>query len=296
MPRRHAFTLIELLVVIAIITVLIGLLLPALQQIREAANRAECLNNLKQVGLAAQACHDVYRRLPPLEGPFGGARGPVLFHLLPFLEQEALYKSANGAVLNDPPAIYANPVPIFQCPSDPSFDPPGVVELERPWGVSSYGANFQVFGNPDAGNTGLNMRGVARIPTTFMDGCSNTILFTEKYARCGDFGSLWARGRGGVLWMAMFAYGNRQGTQGYSASDDGVAVVPGAVGVAALFQPAPNPWQSACDPTRAATPHSGGINAGLADGSVRTVSNGTSAATWWAACTPSGGEVLGQDW
>src|SRR5712691_6740915 len=91
--QRRGFTLIELLVVIAIIAILIGLLVPAVQKVREAANRIKCANNLKQLGLAAHLYHDVNGHLPPAIGyypPASGAFGNYFFHLLPYVEQDNL--------------------------------------------------------------------------------------------------------------------------------------------------------------------------------------------------------------
>src|SRR5215813_12556787 len=110
--RRHVlsrpgFTLIELLVVIAIIAVLIGLLVPAVQMVRESANRIQCVNNLKQLGLAAHNYHDTHKHLPPAIGYYPTARngvfGSYFFHLLPYVEQDNLFRSALGSVPFPPP-------------------------------------------------------------------------------------------------------------------------------------------------------------------------------------------------
>jgi prepilin-type N-terminal cleavage/methylation domain-containing protein len=309
--KRPGFTLIELLVVIAIIAILIGLLVPAVQKVREAAARTQCTNNMRQLGLSTHNIHDTYKRLPPLCSTWfpgstinEGGWGNPFFNLLPFIEQDPLYKRANNGPNTGQyfPAfnnVYTMPVKTFQCPSDPSMPSSGVTDVG--WAGSSYAVNAQVFGrvgNPSSGVLN-SWDGEARIPATFQDGTSNTILFAEKYARCSftessgkyiDRGCLWARWYPDA-WFPGFAISAANNPdQGNSMAGFS------STGPASKFQIQPSPFQENCDPTRASTSHTGGMVVTLGDASVRTLNSAVSATTWWAAVTPANGEVLGTDW
>jgi prepilin-type N-terminal cleavage/methylation domain-containing protein len=287
--RWQGFTLIELLVVIAIIAILIGLLLPAVQKVREAAARTQCTNNLKQLGLAVHNMNDTYKYIPPgfgwqtttNAGASGTGYGTVFFHLLPFIEQGNLWKAG---VWNNNPTWYWGPsgnvyvtgVKPFICPSDPSNANSGIVP--NGWSAASYGYNWQVFSPAGQGTA-------ARIPATFQDGTSNTIMFADKYAYCQtggtQGGNLWGEWWWNDQWMPAFSY-FLQGT-----------------GVNPPFQIQPNPFSggsSICNYQMASSPHTAGIICGIGDGTVKFVSSAVSATTWWYANTPSGGEVLGNDW
>ena len=322
---RRGFTLIELLVVIAIIAVLIGLLLPAVQKVREAAGRMKCANNLRQFGLAAHNYHDVNEHLPPAVGyypPAAGAFGGYFFHLLPYAEQENLYRSALGSLTFPQPdgpttvyypgnnEVYRQSVPIFLCPSDPSVGSDGRVTVAGvSFGASCYAFNALVVAQNDITTIPFktNPQGQTRIPADIPDGTSNTILHAEKYARCTnttlppqfrDGGSAWAYcGAGRFPWLPppmgppvqMFL-------AGFCVPAFANQGAPNAIGPQSRFQVQPSPFLGNCDPTRAATAHVGGIQVGLVDGSVRTLAPSLSGATWAAAVTPRGGEVLGSDW
>jgi prepilin-type N-terminal cleavage/methylation domain-containing protein len=313
---RRGITLVELLVVIAILAILTGLLMPVVQSVREAANRIKCANNLRQLGLAAHNFHDANQHLPPGIGYYptatNGALGTYHFHLLPYLEQDNLYRAALGTVAFPAPhgprtvycpgnnTVYTLPVSVFLCPWDPSVDQGGKVTINGvPFGASSYAPNAMLI-------SPTGPQGKARIAADIPDGTSNTILHAEKYARCSNPALPSALGDGGTAWAyctsPVFPWlpppmnlPPRAFYPGFAIAALAARGAPDAIGPGSKFQVQPRPFLGNCDPIRASTPHAGGILVGLADGSVRTLTPGMSGATWWAAVTPKGGEVIGSD-
>jgi prepilin-type N-terminal cleavage/methylation domain-containing protein len=306
LPRspRAGFTLIELLVVIAIIAILIGLLLPAVQKVREAAARSTSQNNLKQLAIGFHSLADVNSGiLPPVYieswinprapdnhpygGPYTGKHGTGFFFVLPYIEQGPLFSQATAPDGMYAQNVHTNMVKTFTAPLDPTAN-----EKTHGWGVGSYAMNYQVFGRPGhPSGWAWGCMGATRL-ASMGDGTSNTVMLAEKRAACaggpnGSNGNLWAHGWWNADWMPMFAntdiYG---GGNPFNTTPPNGAWVP----------PQPQPTNATCERFRATAFSSGGCQLAMSDGSVRNVRPSVDVVQWARALTPNGGEVLNGDW
>lgn len=299
MRRRDGFTLIELLIVIAIFGVLLALLLAAAQRVREAAARAQSMNNLRQIAIATNnfaAAHD--GRLPNVAGERGSVNPgqSVFVALLPYIGHDNLYRRYVYRL----GGIFV-PVKTYVSPADPTI---GRLR-SRTWMAASYGANAQVFtGSPS-------------LPATFFDGTSNTILLAEHYALCNNevFGYGIEIALSGAH-RPTFADGGPNVEQHANCGDDypetsgSPPMSKAAYGYGWTFQVAPNPnlprtvdskldappMPKGCAPDLANTPHHSGMLTAWGDGSVRILAGNVAPNVYWGAVTPAGGEVIEFDW
>jgi prepilin-type N-terminal cleavage/methylation domain-containing protein len=300
--RWRGFTLIELLVVIAIIAILIGLLLPAVQKVREAAGRISSTNNLKQMSLALHSYADAQPgQLPPgygCTGPNcwaapGGTEGPVFLYILPYMEQGNMHEAAltynypNGGTSGTPEGYlgyqleWANKprnLKSFVAPNDPT------VPASNTDGYTSYRANYLGFTTPPGSGSWTGVR----FPASFEDGLSNTVFFAEGYAIDGPAAS-----------PAIFRWWE-------ATPDPASGTRYGPYFGIGMTVNGPNPPFTPPGTPSNSVPNSqwqkpnafnaSGIQVGMADGSVRSVNTGVSATTWFYACHPADGQPLGSDW
>ncbi len=294
---RRGFTLIELLVVIAIIAILIGLLLPAVQKVREAAARSQCSNNLKQICLAVHSYHDANGVFPVSAGPGLGLVAPFedawswLARILPYVEQGSLYSACNipTATIQANPAAIATPVKTYLCPSDDVYagQPGTTSQAGKPTGMTSYrgvcGDNWScglyAYTPPgttnndglDGGN-GIFYRTDGLKPhsyshpalrmTDITDGTSNTFMVGEGIADMNSFTS----------WCFF---------------NDVTATC--AIPLNVAYNGTPGDY---CNNYSFRSRHSNGANFAFADGGVQFISNGIDLTTYRYLATYTGGEVV----
>jgi prepilin-type N-terminal cleavage/methylation domain-containing protein/prepilin-type processing-associated H-X9-DG protein len=315
--RRRGFTLVELLVVIAIIGVLVAILLPAIQAARESGRRTSCINNLKQIGVALQNCHDVQKTFPPGRGAPPPKIFSALAYLLPYVEEANLQgmidlsQAPTTVVVAGVPhsgarnaAAAAMTVPLLQCPSDVAFGRvPGST-----FGGTNYAANAgsgTLNGgtlNPSDGVFFLNSSVAFQ---HISDGSSHTAAFGERMLGTGQPTMVLPPGQAGFYILELSnsvsvdAKTCAAPSSGTWYSQRGAKWILGNYGNSLynhFYPPNATEWDCMNQPQQkglltARSNHPGGVNLLLCDGSVRFVVDGIDLDVWRAAATRAAGET-----
>ena len=312
-PHR-GFTLIELLVVIAIIAILIALLLPAVQQAREAARRTQCKSNLKQIGIALHNYHDVNNSFPPFFISRTGTPSRIadadkganwLVFLLPYVEQAALYSQWDFDIPANQNDGRSENLSVVKCPTDPQSDGAPCSYAGGGWARGNYGMNVSPcqHGVDDSGGIG-SVNKVVRF-RDITDGTSNTVAVDELRGGLNDrdLRGSWAMPGLGSGTAAMFNDASAPNSKLPNSDDMENCAVAGLLGIPPMgcFD------ASSTGQMTARSLHTGGIQAMLADGSVRFISENIDFSTNPSGCGPvnergvwqkihtrNGGEVVGE--
>jgi len=284
--KSTAFTLIELLVVIAIIAILIGLLLPAVQKVREAAARTQSQNNLKQMGVGLHNAASTFNdQMPPSIGgyPSGNASPPfnlqpLFVHLLPYIEQDAVYKLATAGNTATPAGWSSTAIKTYVAPGDPSYT------TGSAW--TSYASNANLFTT-----SGANLK------STFITGTSNVVMVTERYAAPAAASNF-------HLWCETAPPGpvvtTNVPTTPLAFVNATTPPAPGTYGSTWLpypnAQPQMKPAIGAALQDRAQGMSSGACQVAMGDGSCRSVGSGVSTTTWQIVWCPSTTVPVPSNW